>query len=57
MRSQAFRSLYQLDGELGSLFLERLAALIEERLHSNHPQLIASWKGLTVELDQPAIAV
>jgi hypothetical protein len=39
------------------MFLERLAALIEARLRSNHPQLMTLLEqSLAIRLDRPATA-
>jgi CRP-like cAMP-binding protein len=57
LRSTALRQLYEADPITGSMFLERLAALIEDRLRSNHPQLMALLEqGLTIKLDHPVKA-
>ena len=57
VRRLALRHLYQLNPQLGSTFLQRLAELIEARLHSNHPQLIALLEqGMSLKLDQPVAA-
>jgi CRP-like cAMP-binding protein len=58
VRRASLRQLVHADPSIGAELLARLAELIEERLHSNHPQLIALLEyGLSLELDQPAIAV
>jgi CRP/FNR family cyclic AMP-dependent transcriptional regulator len=52
----SLRQFVQSNPTIGSIFLERLAALIEARLESKHPQLMALLEqGLSVELDQKAI--
>ncbi len=58
VRRASLRHLVQANPSIGAVFLRRLAALIEERLQSNHPQLMALLEyGLSMELDQSAIAV
>ncbi|MCC7129836.1 MAG: hypothetical protein B6D39_01700 [Anaerolineae bacterium UTCFX2] len=53
LHSAALRQLYEQDPETGTMLLERLAALIEARLRSNHPQLMALLEQrLTLKLDQ-----
>jgi len=53
LRSAALRRLYEEDPETGKMMLERLAALIEARLRSNHPQLMALLEQrLTLKLDR-----
>jgi len=57
VRSTSLRQLYETQPVIGSMFLERLAALIEARLRSNHPQLMTLLEqGLTVNLDRPVPA-
>lgn len=54
LRSMALRQIFESDPQTGTMFLERLAALIEARLRSNHPQLMALLEqGLSIKLDQP----
>jgi CRP-like cAMP-binding protein len=54
VRGQALRQLYENDPLTGAMFLERLATLIEARLRSNHPQLMALLaQGLSVKLEDP----
>jgi len=53
VRSTALRQLHEAQPVIGSMFLEKLAALIEARLRSNHPQLMTLLEqGLTVKLDR-----
>ncbi len=55
--STALRQLNKEQPIIGSMFLERLAALIEARLRSNHPQIMTLLEqGLTVKLDRPVPA-
>lgn len=55
--SMALRKLYEADPVTGFMFLERLAALIEARLQSNHPQLLELLEqGLMIKLDHTAKA-
>lgn len=57
LHCKALRNLFEADPVTGSMLLERLAALIEARLHSNHPQLMALLEqGLMTKLDQTAKA-
>jgi CRP-like cAMP-binding protein len=58
VRSSNLRRFYELNPHIGAIFLERLAALIEARLRSNHPQLMALLEeGLSVKLGQSIPAV
>jgi CRP/FNR family cyclic AMP-dependent transcriptional regulator len=53
VRSANLRKFYETNPDIGAIFLERLAALIEVRLRSNHPQLMALLEErLSVKLDQ-----
>jgi CRP-like cAMP-binding protein len=53
----SLRQLYETDPITGAMFLERLATLIEARLRSKHPQLMALLEqGLSVKLDRPVLA-
>jgi len=57
MRSAALRELYDVDPVTGALILEKLAAMIEVRLRSNHPQLMALLEqSLSIKLDHPVQA-
>jgi CRP-like cAMP-binding protein len=57
VRSANMRTLNEIDPQTGSMFLERLAALIEARLRSNHPQLMTLLEqSLAIRLDRPATA-
>jgi CRP-like cAMP-binding protein len=51
------RRLCESDPNTGALFLERLAALIAERLRTTHPQLLELLeRGLTANIEKPASA-
>ncbi len=57
VRSSNLRKFYELNPEIGAIFLERLAALIEARLRSNHPQLMALLEeNLSAKLGQAVLA-
>ncbi len=57
VKATSLRQLYKSDPNTGAMFLERLATLIEARLRSKHPQLMALLEqGLSVKLDRPVLA-
>ena len=57
VRNSDVRQLCENDPETGALFLDRLAAMIAERLRTTHPQLIELLEqGLSVHIAKPVTA-
>jgi CRP-like cAMP-binding protein len=57
VRNSDLRQLCENDPETGMLFLDRLAAMIAERLRTTHPQLMAMLEqGLAVHIIKPVAA-
>ncbi len=58
VQGEKLREFYQTHPGTGGMFLERLATMIERRLRSNHPQLMALLEqGMSIRLDKLAPAV